>query len=159
MFKKLELFNSTWCVRIFQQYVTTALSFSPLSHSLSHSLFLNQVLCSAVSDQTLLKTVTRIFSEAESARVTERPNGCEGHHHHHHHLLDHCSAAGPSPVVGNQLVACSHSKPAHGYVCVFFQILVCTMRSCSQFSTLATSTRLLLTTGGRCLGRQEKVTD
>lgn len=127
-------------------------------HPLSHSFFLLQVLCSAVSEQTLLKTVTRIFSEAEAARVTERPNGCEGHHHHHH-LLDHCSAAGPSPVVGNLLVARSPSKPAHGYVCARFQILVCTMRSCNQFSTLASSTRLLLTTGGRCLGRQEKVSE
>ncbi|XP_070769055.1 arf-GAP with Rho-GAP domain, ANK repeat and PH domain-containing protein 3 [Enoplosus armatus] len=63
-------------------------------YRLTHPAFNNQeellkVLCSAVSEQTLLKTVTQIFSEAESARLT---NGCQ----QHHHLLDHCTASDPS---------------------------------------------------------------
>ncbi|XP_030001767.1 arf-GAP with Rho-GAP domain, ANK repeat and PH domain-containing protein 3 [Sphaeramia orbicularis] len=36
-----------------------------------------KVLCSAVSEQTLLKTVTQIFSEAESARLASESNGCQ----------------------------------------------------------------------------------
>ncbi|XP_072307561.1 arf-GAP with Rho-GAP domain, ANK repeat and PH domain-containing protein 3 [Eucyclogobius newberryi] len=37
-----------------------------------------KVLCSAVSEQTLLKTVTQIFSEAESARLASDANGSHG---------------------------------------------------------------------------------
>ncbi|XP_029283774.1 arf-GAP with Rho-GAP domain, ANK repeat and PH domain-containing protein 3 isoform X2 [Cottoperca gobio] len=50
-----------------------------------------KVLCSAVSEQTLLKTVTRIFSEAESARVADDSNGCQ----RHLPLLDRCIASDP----------------------------------------------------------------
>ncbi|XP_054453167.1 arf-GAP with Rho-GAP domain, ANK repeat and PH domain-containing protein 3 [Anoplopoma fimbria] len=50
-----------------------------------------KVLCSAVSEQTLLKTVTSIFSEAESARLLDDNNGCR----QHHHLLDRCTASDP----------------------------------------------------------------
>lgn len=37
-----------------------------------------KVLCSAVSEQTLLKTVTQIFSEAETARLASDANGSHG---------------------------------------------------------------------------------
>ncbi|XP_055077764.1 arf-GAP with Rho-GAP domain, ANK repeat and PH domain-containing protein 3 [Periophthalmus magnuspinnatus] len=48
-----------------------------------HPIFSSQpqllkVLCSAVSEQTLLKTVTQIFSEAESARLASDANGSHG---------------------------------------------------------------------------------
>ncbi|XP_073343483.1 arf-GAP with Rho-GAP domain, ANK repeat and PH domain-containing protein 3 [Pagrus major] len=64
---------------------------------LPHPAFSSQeellkVLCSAVSEQTLLKTVTQIFSEAESARLANDANGCQ----QHHHLLDRCPASDPS---------------------------------------------------------------
>lgn len=52
------------------------------------TLCLQQVLCSAVSEQTLLKTVTQIFSEAESAHLANDSNG------RHPHLADHCSTSG-----------------------------------------------------------------
>ncbi|XP_076595115.1 arf-GAP with Rho-GAP domain, ANK repeat and PH domain-containing protein 3 isoform X2 [Chaetodon auriga] len=63
-------------------------------YRLSHPAFSSQeellkVLCSAVSGQTLLKTVTQIFSEAESARLA---NDCQGHHD----LLDRCALSDPS---------------------------------------------------------------
>ncbi|XP_031734373.1 arf-GAP with Rho-GAP domain, ANK repeat and PH domain-containing protein 3 [Anarrhichthys ocellatus] len=51
-----------------------------------------KVLCSAVSEQTLLKTVTNIFSEAESAHLSDDSNSCQ----RHHHLLDRCPASDPS---------------------------------------------------------------
>uniref|UniRef100_A0A3Q3IE47 ArfGAP with RhoGAP domain, ankyrin repeat and PH domain 3 n=1 Tax=Monopterus albus TaxID=43700 RepID=A0A3Q3IE47_MONAL len=59
-------------------------------YRLPHPAFSSQeqllkVLCSAVSEQTLLKTVTQIFSEAESARPTTNP-----------HLPDHCTPSDPS---------------------------------------------------------------
>nr|XP_019963785.1 PREDICTED: arf-GAP with Rho-GAP domain, ANK repeat and PH domain-containing protein 3-like [Paralichthys olivaceus] len=47
-----------------------------------------KVLCSAVSEQTLLKTVTQIFLEAESACLLEGGQ--------QHHLLDHCITSDPS---------------------------------------------------------------
>ncbi|GLD68810.1 arf-GAP with Rho-GAP domain, ANK repeat and PH domain-containing protein 3-like protein [Lates japonicus] len=50
-----------------------------------------KVLCSAVSEQTLLKTVTQIFSEAESARLTNDSNGCQQHPN-----LDLCTPSDPS---------------------------------------------------------------
>ncbi|XP_037318246.2 arf-GAP with Rho-GAP domain, ANK repeat and PH domain-containing protein 3 isoform X2 [Pungitius pungitius] len=40
-----------------------------------------KVLCSAVSEQTLLKTVTHIFAEAESVHFSDASNGCHPHHH------------------------------------------------------------------------------
>lgn len=49
---------------------------------------LQQALCSAVSEQTLLKTVTQIFSEAESAHLASDSNG------RHPHLADHSSTSG-----------------------------------------------------------------
>uniref|UniRef100_A0A3B4XYI9 ArfGAP with RhoGAP domain, ankyrin repeat and PH domain 3 n=1 Tax=Seriola lalandi dorsalis TaxID=1841481 RepID=A0A3B4XYI9_SERLL len=58
--------------------------------SLSSQEELLKVLCSAVSEQTLLKTVTQIFSEAESARLASDANGCQ----QHHQLLDHCPPSG-----------------------------------------------------------------
>ncbi|XP_034398876.1 arf-GAP with Rho-GAP domain, ANK repeat and PH domain-containing protein 3 isoform X2 [Cyclopterus lumpus] len=51
-----------------------------------------KVLCSAVSEQTLLKTVTHIFSEAESAHLLDDSN-C---YQRHHHLLDRYTASDPS---------------------------------------------------------------
>ncbi|XP_071313723.1 arf-GAP with Rho-GAP domain, ANK repeat and PH domain-containing protein 3 isoform X2 [Trachinotus anak] len=60
--------------------------------TLSSQEELLKVLCSAVSEQTLLKTVTQIFSEAESARLTSDSNGCQ----QHHPLLDHCTTSDPS---------------------------------------------------------------
>ncbi|XP_023276448.1 arf-GAP with Rho-GAP domain, ANK repeat and PH domain-containing protein 3 [Seriola lalandi dorsalis] len=60
--------------------------------SLSSQEELLKVLCSAVSEQTLLKTVTQIFSEAESARLASDANGCQ----QHHQLLDHCPPSDPS---------------------------------------------------------------
>ncbi|XP_041653193.1 arf-GAP with Rho-GAP domain, ANK repeat and PH domain-containing protein 3 [Cheilinus undulatus] len=50
-----------------------------------------KVLCSAVSEQTLLKTVTQIFSEAESARLTSNSDDC----HRHQQQLDHCTPSDP----------------------------------------------------------------
>ncbi|XP_035525779.1 arf-GAP with Rho-GAP domain, ANK repeat and PH domain-containing protein 3, partial [Morone saxatilis] len=66
-------------------------------YRLNHPAFNSQeellkVLCSAVSEQTLLKTVTQIFLEAESARLANDSNCCQ----QHHHLLDHPSASDPS---------------------------------------------------------------
>ncbi|XP_070692429.1 arf-GAP with Rho-GAP domain, ANK repeat and PH domain-containing protein 3 [Pempheris klunzingeri] len=66
-------------------------------YRLAHPAFTSQeellkVLCSAVSEQTLLKTVTQIFSEAESARLANDANGCQ----RPHHLLDHCTPSDPS---------------------------------------------------------------
>ncbi|KAK2848700.1 hypothetical protein Q5P01_008534 [Channa striata] len=63
---------------------------------LPHPAFSSQeellkVLCSAVSEQTLLKTVTLIFSEAESARLSEDSNGCQSVPQ-----LDPCTASDPS---------------------------------------------------------------
>nr|XP_040030287.1 arf-GAP with Rho-GAP domain, ANK repeat and PH domain-containing protein 3 [Gasterosteus aculeatus aculeatus] len=40
-----------------------------------------KVLCSAVSEQTLLKTVSHIFAEAESVHFSDASNGCQRHHH------------------------------------------------------------------------------
>uniref|UniRef100_A0A3B4ES83 ArfGAP with RhoGAP domain, ankyrin repeat and PH domain 3 n=1 Tax=Pundamilia nyererei TaxID=303518 RepID=A0A3B4ES83_9CICH len=62
-------------------------------YRLAHPAFSSQeellkVLCSAVSEQTLLKTVTQIFSEAESAHLANDSNG------RHPHLADHCSTSG-----------------------------------------------------------------
>ncbi|XP_047441034.1 arf-GAP with Rho-GAP domain, ANK repeat and PH domain-containing protein 3 isoform X2 [Mugil cephalus] len=62
-------------------------------YRLAHPAFgcqdeLLKVLCSAVSEQTLLKTVTQIFSEAESARLTDDQQ--------HRHLLDGCGESDPS---------------------------------------------------------------
>ncbi|XP_029368834.1 arf-GAP with Rho-GAP domain, ANK repeat and PH domain-containing protein 3 isoform X2 [Echeneis naucrates] len=51
-----------------------------------------KVLCSAVSEQTLLKTVTQIFSEAESARLVSGSNGGQ----RDHQLVDHFSTSDPS---------------------------------------------------------------
>ncbi|XP_029020464.1 arf-GAP with Rho-GAP domain, ANK repeat and PH domain-containing protein 3 isoform X2 [Betta splendens] len=48
-----------------------------------------KVLCLAVSEQTLLKTVTQIFSKAEPARLAEESNGCQ-------HAADHGAASDPS---------------------------------------------------------------
>uniref|UniRef100_A0A3Q2X9C6 ArfGAP with RhoGAP domain, ankyrin repeat and PH domain 3 n=1 Tax=Haplochromis burtoni TaxID=8153 RepID=A0A3Q2X9C6_HAPBU len=64
-------------------------------YRLAHPAFSSQeellkVLCSAVSEQTLLKTVTQIFSEAESAHLANDSNG------RHPHLADHCSTSDPS---------------------------------------------------------------
>ncbi|KAF0040256.1 hypothetical protein F2P81_008491 [Scophthalmus maximus] len=50
-----------------------------------------KVLCSAVSEQTLLKTVTQIFSEAESARLANDLDGGQ----RHHQLLDPCTTSDP----------------------------------------------------------------
>ncbi|XP_074505610.1 arf-GAP with Rho-GAP domain, ANK repeat and PH domain-containing protein 3 isoform X2 [Sebastes fasciatus] len=50
-----------------------------------------KVLCTAVSEQTLLKTVTHIFSEAESARLAADANGCQ----RHHQLLERCTPSDP----------------------------------------------------------------
>ncbi|XP_074530529.1 arf-GAP with Rho-GAP domain, ANK repeat and PH domain-containing protein 3 isoform X2 [Halichoeres trimaculatus] len=50
-----------------------------------------KVLCSAVSEQTLLKTVTQIFSEAESAWLADDSNGCQ----RLHHQLDRCTPSDP----------------------------------------------------------------
>ncbi|XP_040903934.1 arf-GAP with Rho-GAP domain, ANK repeat and PH domain-containing protein 3 [Toxotes jaculatrix] len=65
-------------------------------YRLPHPAFSSQeellkVLCSAVSEQTLLKTVTQIFTEAESARLANNSN-CQ----RPHDLLDHCTASDPS---------------------------------------------------------------
>uniref|UniRef100_A0AAZ1Y5T0 ArfGAP with RhoGAP domain, ankyrin repeat and PH domain 3 n=1 Tax=Oreochromis aureus TaxID=47969 RepID=A0AAZ1Y5T0_OREAU len=62
-------------------------------YRLAHPAFSSQeellkVLCSAVSEQTLLKTVTQIFSEAESAHLAIDSNG------RHPHRADHCSTSG-----------------------------------------------------------------
>uniref|UniRef100_A0A668RYD8 ArfGAP with RhoGAP domain, ankyrin repeat and PH domain 3 n=1 Tax=Oreochromis aureus TaxID=47969 RepID=A0A668RYD8_OREAU len=64
-------------------------------YRLAHPAFSSQeellkVLCSAVSEQTLLKTVTQIFSEAESAHLAIDSNG------RHPHRADHCSTSDPS---------------------------------------------------------------
>ncbi|XP_033489358.2 arf-GAP with Rho-GAP domain, ANK repeat and PH domain-containing protein 3 [Epinephelus lanceolatus] len=66
-------------------------------YRLPHPAFSSQeellkVLCSAVSEQTLLKTVTHIFSEAESARLADDSNDCQ----RHNPLLDRCIASDPS---------------------------------------------------------------
>nr|XP_046262179.1 arf-GAP with Rho-GAP domain, ANK repeat and PH domain-containing protein 3 [Scatophagus argus] len=66
-------------------------------YRLSHPAFNSQeellkVLCSAVSEQTLLKTVTQIFSEAESARLANHANSSQ----RNQHLLAHCTASDPS---------------------------------------------------------------
>uniref|UniRef100_A0A3Q3GBL0 ArfGAP with RhoGAP domain, ankyrin repeat and PH domain 3 n=1 Tax=Labrus bergylta TaxID=56723 RepID=A0A3Q3GBL0_9LABR len=50
-----------------------------------------KVLCSAVSEQILLKTVTQIFSEAESARLANDSNGCQ----RHLQQLNHCTPSDP----------------------------------------------------------------
>ncbi|XP_029958053.1 arf-GAP with Rho-GAP domain, ANK repeat and PH domain-containing protein 3 [Salarias fasciatus] len=63
---------------------------------LPHPMFGSQeellkVLCSAVSEQTLLKTVTQIFSEAESARLADESNGSQqqqGHQLDFHDMSD-----------------------------------------------------------------------
>ncbi|XP_068181575.1 arf-GAP with Rho-GAP domain, ANK repeat and PH domain-containing protein 3 [Antennarius striatus] len=73
------------------------------SYRLSHPAFSRQeellkVLCAAVSEQTLLKTVTQIFSEAESLRLSNDANGCQ----RHHHLLDPCP--GPDPSVYDEIM-------------------------------------------------------
>uniref|UniRef100_A0A8C9Y5K4 ArfGAP with RhoGAP domain, ankyrin repeat and PH domain 3 n=1 Tax=Sander lucioperca TaxID=283035 RepID=A0A8C9Y5K4_SANLU len=63
-------------------------------YRLPHPAFSSQeellkVLCSAVSEQTLLKTVSHIFLEAESARLADDSAGGQRHHQRHHQLLDH----------------------------------------------------------------------
>ncbi|XP_067373891.1 arf-GAP with Rho-GAP domain, ANK repeat and PH domain-containing protein 3 isoform X3 [Channa argus] len=63
---------------------------------LPHPAFRSQdellkVLCSAVSEQTLLKTVTQIFSEAELARLSEDSTGCQSVSQ-----LGPCTASDPS---------------------------------------------------------------
>ncbi|CAJ1059324.1 arf-GAP with Rho-GAP domain%2C ANK repeat and PH domain-containing protein 3 isoform X1 [Xyrichtys novacula] len=50
-----------------------------------------KVLCSAVSEQTLLKTVTQIFSEAESAQLVSDSNGAQ----RPHQLPDRCTPSDP----------------------------------------------------------------
>ncbi|XP_023151491.2 arf-GAP with Rho-GAP domain, ANK repeat and PH domain-containing protein 3 [Amphiprion ocellaris] len=65
-------------------------------YRLPHPTFCSQeellkVLCSAVSEQTLLKTVTQIFSEAESARLSDASSGCQ-----QPPLLDCCPSSDPS---------------------------------------------------------------
>uniref|UniRef100_A0A3P8TN81 ArfGAP with RhoGAP domain, ankyrin repeat and PH domain 3 n=1 Tax=Amphiprion percula TaxID=161767 RepID=A0A3P8TN81_AMPPE len=65
-------------------------------YRLPHPAFCSQeellkVLCSAVSEQTLLKTVTQIFSEAESARLSDASSGCQ-----QPPLLDCCPSSDPS---------------------------------------------------------------
>ncbi|KAM9849609.1 arf-GAP with Rho-GAP domain, ANK repeat and PH domain-containing protein 3 [Aulostomus maculatus] len=63
---------------------------------LTHPAFSGQdellrVLCSAVSEHTLLKTVTQIFSEAELSRfASDADSGQQPHH-----LLDTCAASDP----------------------------------------------------------------
>uniref|UniRef100_A0A3Q0RQZ2 ArfGAP with RhoGAP domain, ankyrin repeat and PH domain 3 n=1 Tax=Amphilophus citrinellus TaxID=61819 RepID=A0A3Q0RQZ2_AMPCI len=64
-------------------------------YRLAHPAFSSQeellkVLCSAVSEQTLLKTVTQIFSEAESAHIANESNG------RNPHSPDPCSTSDPS---------------------------------------------------------------
>uniref|UniRef100_A0A3Q1JBV4 Uncharacterized protein n=1 Tax=Anabas testudineus TaxID=64144 RepID=A0A3Q1JBV4_ANATE len=64
---------------------------------LPHPAFSSQeellkVLCSAVSEQTLLKTVTNIFSEVESARLADDSNGCR-------HPRDHVTNSGKVSTV------------------------------------------------------------
>ncbi|XP_013885003.1 arf-GAP with Rho-GAP domain, ANK repeat and PH domain-containing protein 3 [Austrofundulus limnaeus] len=64
---------------------------------LAHPAFGSQeellkVLCTAVSEQTLLKTVTQIFSEAESACLAGQSDGCQRGHKH----PDHLSSSDPS---------------------------------------------------------------
>ncbi|XP_030595489.1 arf-GAP with Rho-GAP domain, ANK repeat and PH domain-containing protein 3 [Archocentrus centrarchus] len=64
-------------------------------YRLAHPAFSSQeellkVLCSAVSEQTLLKTVTQIFSEAESAHIANESNG------RNPHSSDPCSTSDPS---------------------------------------------------------------
>uniref|UniRef100_A0A3Q3B770 ArfGAP with RhoGAP domain, ankyrin repeat and PH domain 3 n=1 Tax=Kryptolebias marmoratus TaxID=37003 RepID=A0A3Q3B770_KRYMA len=64
---------------------------------LAHPAFSSQeellkVLCAAVSEQTLLKTVTQIFSEAESACLASQSDGCQRGHKH----LDPLSSTDPS---------------------------------------------------------------
>ncbi|XP_028272067.1 arf-GAP with Rho-GAP domain, ANK repeat and PH domain-containing protein 3 isoform X2 [Parambassis ranga] len=66
-------------------------------HRLPHPAFTSQeellkVLCSAVSEQTLLKTVTQIFSEVELGRLTNDSNSCQ----RHPHLPNLCTPADPS---------------------------------------------------------------
>ncbi|XP_068596302.1 arf-GAP with Rho-GAP domain, ANK repeat and PH domain-containing protein 3 [Brachionichthys hirsutus] len=69
-------------------------------YRLSHPAFSRQeellkVLCTAVSEQTLLKTVTQIFSEAESVQLANdasNANLCQ----RHHRFLDHCTGSDPS---------------------------------------------------------------
>ncbi|TDH07269.1 hypothetical protein EPR50_G00104170 [Perca flavescens] len=70
-------------------------------YRLPHPAFSSQeellkVLCSAVSEQTLLKTVSHIFLEAESARLADDSAGGQRHHQRHHQLMDHCTASDPS---------------------------------------------------------------
>ncbi|XP_008296912.1 arf-GAP with Rho-GAP domain, ANK repeat and PH domain-containing protein 3 isoform X2 [Stegastes partitus] len=65
-------------------------------YRLPHPKFCSQeellkVLCSAVSEQTLLKTVTQIFSEAEAARLSDASLGCQ-----QRSLLDCCPTSDPS---------------------------------------------------------------
>ncbi|XP_041845520.1 arf-GAP with Rho-GAP domain, ANK repeat and PH domain-containing protein 3 isoform X2 [Melanotaenia boesemani] len=51
-----------------------------------------RVLCSAVSEQTLLKTVTQIFSEAETARLASESHSCL----QNTELLGRCPTSDPS---------------------------------------------------------------
>uniref|UniRef100_A0A1A7Z7D0 ArfGAP with RhoGAP domain, ankyrin repeat and PH domain 3 n=1 Tax=Iconisemion striatum TaxID=60296 RepID=A0A1A7Z7D0_9TELE len=51
-----------------------------------------KVLCAAVSEQTLLRTVTQIFSEAESANCSSQSAGSQGHAGH----MDPLSLSDPS---------------------------------------------------------------
>ncbi|KAK5864290.1 hypothetical protein PBY51_015543 [Eleginops maclovinus] len=71
-------------------------------YRLPHPFFSSQeellkVLCSAVSEQTLLKTVTRIFSEAEVARVAN-----DNEDQRHHPLLD--PRPQPDPSVYDEIM-------------------------------------------------------
>uniref|UniRef100_A0A3Q3GPU8 ArfGAP with RhoGAP domain, ankyrin repeat and PH domain 3 n=1 Tax=Kryptolebias marmoratus TaxID=37003 RepID=A0A3Q3GPU8_KRYMA len=62
------------------------------------TLCLLQVLCAAVSEQTLLKTVTQIFSEAESACLASQSDGCQRGHKH----LDPLSSTGEDSTLFHQ---------------------------------------------------------
>uniref|UniRef100_A0A3Q3B942 ArfGAP with RhoGAP domain, ankyrin repeat and PH domain 3 n=1 Tax=Kryptolebias marmoratus TaxID=37003 RepID=A0A3Q3B942_KRYMA len=70
---------------------------------LAHPAFSSQeellkVLCAAVSEQTLLKTVTQIFSEAESACLASQSDGCQRGHKH----LDPLSSTGEDSTLFHQ---------------------------------------------------------
>uniref|UniRef100_A0A8P4FZQ3 ArfGAP with RhoGAP domain, ankyrin repeat and PH domain 3 n=1 Tax=Dicentrarchus labrax TaxID=13489 RepID=A0A8P4FZQ3_DICLA len=91
-------------------------------YRLNHPAFNSQeellkVLCSAVSEQTLLKTVTQIFLEAESARLANDSNCCQ----QHHHLLDHPSASG---LISSLLWCICHPVCTHINTVFFWNIML-----------------------------------
>lgn len=110
---------------------------------------LYQVLCAAVSEQTLLKTVTQVFSEAELSNLSNHSDSLQS---------QPCplSASGPTWSTEHPSQLCQWTNCVCVCVCDS-QIQGCTMRSCSRSFTLVTSTSLAPPTGGHCPGRCGKV--